>query len=127
MHIIFEYVIANNIAEARNARFVCRLWAAGLKPLIFRNLKLIFSEQRRLLNDETFRCLREDTSMANLVRCIEVLDWYGSGLLPPDWPETETWVVTGQPLSTHLASGSTESQVRAFQTLLPRLPLRRFC
>jgi hypothetical protein len=55
--------------------------------------------------------------MANLVRCIEVLDWHGSGLLPPDWSEIETWVVTGQPLSTHLASDSTESQVRAFQTL----------
>jgi hypothetical protein len=124
---VFEYLLAIDIEEARNARFVCRVWAVGLKPLIFRNLKLIFSEQRRLLNEETFRCLYADASMANLVRCIEVLDWHGSGLLPPDWPEIETWFVTGQPLSTHLASDSTESQVRAFQILLPRLSLRMFC
>ena len=127
MHIVFERLLATDVAEARNARFVCRAWAAGLKPLIFRNLQLIFSKQRRSFNEATFRCLREDTSIAELVRCVEVLDWYGSGLLPPDWPEVDTWVATGQPLSAHSDGDSTESQVRTFQTLLPKFSLRRFC
>jgi hypothetical protein len=125
--IVFEHLLAADIAEAHNARFVCRAWAADLRPLIFRDLKLIFSQQRRLLNEDTFRCLREDTSIANLVRCVEVLDWHDSGLLPPDWPEIDTWVVTGQPLRSHSANDSTEAQVRAFETLLPKLSLRRFC
>lgn len=124
---VLECTFASNSREAREICFVCRAWAALLRPLIFRHLKFTFSVQKDDLNRATCERLRQDTSTAGLVQHLSVLDWHDSGLLPPKFSDIDEWVKTGRPAAASAVAISSTAQVKLLRGLLPVLSLRTFC
>jgi hypothetical protein len=139
LQIILGDVFNDSPQHARIVRLVCRAWDAWLRPLVFRTLRVIFSRRRNALNTAMFQHFRtKDTATSSLIHCVEISDWYDSGLCPSTYVDLQQpfdWLHTGllsskagmaEATNQPIVEGGGLEQVKEFCEFLAVLSLHQF-